>query len=150
VTNLGPSCPLDPPPVLVSDAFPRELVEAQWCAMSAPGSPPSAATCPRNQDGDLAATLGLPILGTATYLAHAVAPSTFTGTVVNTACVRAPPGIDPNADNDCSTVETRVLPAPPFVPGPPGIPTLSAAGLVAFALLLALVPLVRLRRRPSL
>jgi hypothetical protein len=88
-------------------------------------------------------------LGTATYLAHAVAPSTFTGTVVNEACVQAPPGVDPNPENDCSTVETQVLPAPPFESGPLGIPTLSDAGLLAFALLLAVVPLARLRRRAS-
>src|SRR5262249_25849757 len=127
---------------------PRELTEAQWCAMSAPASPPNA-TCPRNQDGDLAATLGLPPLGTATYLAHAVAPSTFTGTVFNTTCVQAPPGVDPNSSNDCSTVETQVLSAPPPCVDCP-IPTLSGAGLLIFTFLLALIPLVRLRRGTSL
>jgi uncharacterized repeat protein (TIGR01451 family) len=137
VTNPGPSCPSG---VLVSDLFPQELLEPHWCR---------GERCTPQQPGDLVDRVGLPPHGTESYRVTAAVSSLCTTSFPNTATVKAPDGVDPNSENDVSTVETQCLPAPlPCVDCP--VPILSGTGLLVFALLLALVPLARLRRRTSL
>jgi len=135
VTNLGPSCPSS----LVSDSFPPELLNPRWCRGEG---------CTPQLPGDLVDRIGLLPQGTETYRVTAAVSSLCTGSFPNTATVETPAGFDSHPENDASAVETGCLPAPGCVDCP--IPTLSDAGLIVFALLLALVPLLFLRGRPSL
>lgn len=136
VTNLGPSCPRSG----VSDRFPPELLDPLWCRGQG---------CTPQTSGDLADQIGLPPGGRETYRVTAAVSSLCTGSFPNTATVETPAGVDSHPENDASTAETQCLPVSECVGVDCPIPTLSDAGLLVFALLLALVPIVLLRRPPS-
>jgi N-acetylneuraminic acid mutarotase len=140
LTNLGPSCPTSG----VSDRFPPELLDPHWCRGEG---------CAPERSGDLADQITLlpPSTlvpgGREAYRVTGAVSSLCTAPFSNTASVELPPGVDPHPENDASAVETSCLPAPGCADC--SIPTLSDAGLFVLAFLLALVPLGRLRRRPS-
>jgi uncharacterized repeat protein (TIGR01451 family) len=97
VTNAGPS---DIAGATVSDPFPPTLTEAMWtCTASGAGSCGATSAV-----GDIATTVDLPAGGVATFVATATVSPDATGTVTNSAGVRAPPGTtDPDETNNDDT-----------------------------------------------
>ncbi len=94
VTNAGPSVATG----TVTDLFPPELDCAWTCAGS------GGATCtPGQVAGDVVDPVSLPVAGVATYTAVCAIDLTATGTLLNTATVEAPAGLDPNPANDAAT-----------------------------------------------
>ncbi len=95
VTNAGPS---DAAAATVTDLFPPEL----GCAWTCAGS--GGATCtPGQVQGDVVDAVSVPVSGTATYTAVCAIDLAATGTLLNTATVTAPAGLDPNPGNDAAT-----------------------------------------------
>jgi|GEM_PF-2747020 len=124
VTNRGPSCPGG---VVVADDFAPELIDPLWCL---------GAGCSPNQPGDLMAVVGLRPRESATFVASAMIPGSFSLLfcvpvsplvcyVDNTASVTPPPGVDPYPTNNAASVSIPVLAPCPAMNGPPALPTSS-------------------------
>ena len=97
VQNAGPSDVAGAP---VSDPFPPPLTDASWSCTATPGGSCGAPS----GTGPIATTVDLPAGGAATFTATATVQPDATGTVTNTASVRAPEGtVDPDPTNDDAT-----------------------------------------------
>ncbi len=97
VQNAGPSDVAGAP---VSDPFPPPLSGASWSCIATPGGSCGAPS----GTGPIATTVDLPAGGAATFTATATVQPDATGTVTNTASVRAPAGtVDPDPTNDDAT-----------------------------------------------
>ncbi|QIL78792.1 DUF11 domain-containing protein [Diaphorobacter sp. HDW4A] len=95
-TNAGPDAVTG---ATVSDALPAGITKASWtCA------PTGGATCATSGSGALSDKVNLPAGASATYSLVMSVPSTFSGTLVNTATVQSPAGVlDPVPGNNTAT-----------------------------------------------
>ncbi len=104
-SNAGPS------PIVgatVTDNFPAGISSVNWTAVYAGG-----ASGPASGSGNIAATVNIPVGGTATFTAVCVIASATTGNLVNTATVAGPVGsTDPTPGNNSATDTDTQVPAP--------------------------------------
>jgi uncharacterized repeat protein (TIGR01451 family) len=102
VTNAGPDAATG---ASVTDDFPTDLTDVAWTCAPAGG----AACASPSGTGDINTTVDLPVSGSATFTASAVASILAPATITNTAAVSPPAGTaDPIAGNDsASDTDTR-------------------------------------------
>lgn len=95
----------------VSDALPTGVSSATWTC----GSATNGATCGvASGGGAISTTANLPANSSVTYTLTLFVPSTFSGSLVNTATVTAPPGTtDSNTGNNTASDTDSQFPAPP-------------------------------------
>jgi uncharacterized repeat protein (TIGR01451 family) len=95
----------------VTDALPTGIASASWTC----GAPTNGATCgAASGSGAITTTANLPANSSVTYTLTLFVPSTFSGNLVNTATVSAPPGTNDSntANNTASDMDTQ-FPLPP-------------------------------------
>jgi uncharacterized repeat protein (TIGR01451 family) len=86
-------------PATVTDTVPATITGVTWTCTASAGS-----SCPSNGAGNIAAPVGLGVLGTATFVVSGTVSPSATGTLANTAAVAAPGSVtDPVAGNDQAT-----------------------------------------------
>ncbi len=102
VSNSGPDGATG---AVVADLFPVQINSPTWSC-----SPSGGATCAASGSGNLNETVNLPAGGRLIYTIVGTVNSAATGTVVNTATVTAPGGIDPNPGDNSSSVSTNLTP----------------------------------------
>ncbi|HZF09380.1 MAG TPA: DUF11 domain-containing protein [Thermoanaerobaculia bacterium] len=101
--NAGPS---PAPGSTVADTFPAACTSVTWTCAGAGGG-----TCTAAGSGNLNDTVNLPAGGSVTYTATCAISPTATGSLVNTATVAPPPGInDPTPGNNSATDTDTLTP----------------------------------------
>ena len=99
--NLGPSAVTG---ATVADTLPSALSNGVWSCSGSGG-----ASCPGAANGDLAASVDLPVGGIATFTLTADVDAAATGTLLNTATISPPLGVvDPVSGNDSDSHSTSL------------------------------------------
>ena len=90
----------------VSDVFPAACASVSWTCVAGPG-----ATCTASGSANIADSVSLPAGGSVTYTATCNVSASATGTLVNTATVSVPSGInDPTPANNSATDSDTLTP----------------------------------------
>ncbi|MCC7370482.1 MAG: DUF11 domain-containing protein [Chloroflexi bacterium] len=103
-TNLGPSVVTN---ATVTDTFPAALTNSTWTCVASGGSSCGAA----NGSGNIDTQVTLAVNGMATFTATATVAGGATGTLANTASIRAPANVsDPTPANNSATDTNTLTP----------------------------------------
>ncbi|HEU4662562.1 MAG TPA: hypothetical protein VFS55_00885 [Dokdonella sp.] len=103
-SNAGPS---NVTAATVADTVPASITGATWTAAYAGG-----ASGPASGSGNIAATVDIPVGGTATFTLSGTVSATATGTLANTATIAAPAGTtDPVPANNSATDSDSLSPS---------------------------------------
>ena len=102
VTNAGPTAVTG---ALVSDNFPAELTGVTYTSSTTGGAIGNTAA----GNGNIADTVDLPVGATITYVVNATIAAGATGTLINTATVSPPSGVDDVAPDNNTATDTNTL-----------------------------------------
>ncbi len=106
-SNAGP----DPVTgAMVTDTLPAAITGASWTCTAAGG-----ATCAASGTGNLNTAVNLPAGGSATFTVSGTVALAATGSLVNTATVVAPAGVNDTSPADNSATDTDTITPPPVV-----------------------------------
>ena len=127
-SNAGPD------PVVgatVTDTFPAGITSASWTCVAAGG-----AVCPASGNGNIAASVDIPVGGTATFTVIANIAANASGTLTNTATVAVPVGVtDPTpANNSATDTDTLVLAANLGITKTDGVASVNAGGTTTYTI----------------